>query len=326
MHLDNRTFCSDMLCAAKPQGGRWPALCTIIVSTNFCEGPRWYRAVASKRIFSTKMSKHVVQHIFGGDYILNILIIDLHCFFMFLQFLTGVWWFRFRCCSFEATAKQLGRWDAPRNRDGTMEEEEEEGVACSLYICLQDLENSRSVSSYHYGWCGWYFDDNLLKLSQCLGRATFLVGECLLAKLWGLCGMSWCWKQRKTLSLTKSCETGALWNGLVRCSNRNWQLTTGKALWIMNLIFISLLACSHACSIHFHAHTYMDRQTHAQTYAHILDKNGSLYDPAGTESWNMQIRYETTKLTMHPTNNGSLGEILRKVLMQAIQIVATVKK
>ena len=34
-----------------------------------------------------------------------------------------------------------------------------------------------------------------------------------------------------------------------------------------------------------------------------LDKNGSLYDPAGTESWNMQIRYETTKLTMHPTNN-----------------------
>ena len=34
-----------------------------------------------------------------------------------------------------------------------------------------------------------------------------------------------------------------------------------------------------------------------------LDKNGSLYDPAGTESWNMQIRYETMKLTMHPTNN-----------------------
>ena len=27
-----------------------------------------------------------------------------------------------------------------------------------------------------------------------------------------------------------------------------------------------------------------------------LDKNGSLYDPAGTESWNMQIRYETMKL------------------------------
>ena len=23
-----------------------------------------------------------------------------------------------------------------------------------------------------------------------------------------------------------------------------------------------------------------------------LDKNGSLYDPAGTESWNMQIRWE----------------------------------
>ena len=41
---------------------------------------------------------------------------------------------------------------------------------------------------------------------------------------------------------------------------------------------------------------------------HTLDKNGSLYDPAGTESWNMQIRYETTKLTKHPTNNRSSPE------------------
>ena len=39
-----------------------------------------------------------------------------------------------------------------------------------------------------------------------------------------------------------------------------------------------------------------------------LDKNWSLYDPAGTESWNMQIRYETTKLTKHPTNNRSSPE------------------
>ena len=39
------------------------------------------------------------------------------------------------------------------------------------------------------------------------------------------------------------------------------------------------------------------------TYTHTLDKNGSIYDPSGTESWNMQIRYETMKLTMHPTNN-----------------------
>ena len=40
-----------------------------------------------------------------------------------------------------------------------------------------------------------------------------------------------------------------------------------------------------------------------------LDKNGSLYDPAGTESWNMQIRYETMRLTMHPTklSNGRHG-------------------
>ena len=41
---------------------------------------------------------------------------------------------------------------------------------------------------------------------------------------------------------------------------------------------------------------------------HTLDKNGSLYDPAGTESWNMQIRYETQKQTMPPTNNGSSPE------------------
>ena len=31
------------------------------------------------------------------------------------------------------------------------------------------------------------------------------------------------------------------------------------------------------------------------THTHTLDKNGSVYDPAGTESWNMQVRYETTK-------------------------------
>ena len=42
--------------------------------------------------------------------------------------------------------------------------------------------------------------------------------------------------------------------------------------------------------------------------SHTQDKNGSWYDPAGTESWNMQIRYETTKLTMHPTNNRSSPE------------------
>ena len=29
---------------------------------------------------------------------------------------------------------------------------------------------------------------------------------------------------------------------------------------------------------------------------HTLDKNGSLYDTAGTESWNMQIRYENNEI------------------------------
>ena len=38
-----------------------------------------------------------------------------------------------------------------------------------------------------------------------------------------------------------------------------------------------------------------------------LDKNGSLYDPAGTESWNMQIRSEKLKLTMQVRLHGSRG-------------------
>ena len=57
---------------------------------------------------------------------------------------------------------------------------------------------------------------------------------------------------------------------------------------------------------HTNIQTY--RHTDIHTHRHTLDKNGSLYDPAGTESWNMQIRYETTKLTMHPTNNRSSPE------------------
>ena len=50
-------------------------------------------------------------------------------------------------------------------------------------------------------------------------------------------------------------------------------------------------------------------------YTHTLDKNGSLYDPAGTESWNMQIRYETMKLTMHPTK---IGRYIRKASLSDI--------
>ena len=45
------------------------------------------------------------------------------------------------------------------------------------------------------------------------------------------------------------------------------------------------------------AHIYSDYMIGIRyTHTHTLDKNGSLYDPAGTESWNMQIRYETMKL------------------------------
>ena len=54
-----------------------------------------------------------------------------------------------------------------------------------------------------------------------------------------------------------------------------------------------------------------------------LDKNGSLYDPAGTESWNMQIRCEIMKLTMHPTNNRSSPEKIiyrRRSVDKIIQI------
>ena len=68
---------------------------------------------------------------------------------------------------------------------------------------------------------------------------------------------------------------------------------------------VKACACQTSCQStaqlfqHELSHTCM----HTHTHTHTLDKNGSLYDPAGTESWNMQIRYETMKLTMHPTNN-----------------------
>ena len=38
-----------------------------------------------------------------------------------------------------------------------------------------------------------------------------------------------------------------------------------------------------------------------------LDKNGSLYDPSGTESWNMQIRYETMQVRLHGSRGGVFG-------------------
>ena len=66
--------------------------------------------------------------------------------------------------------------------------------------------------------------------------------------------------------------------------------------------------CPHSACFLTHNLSQLTHTQLAHTLAHTLDKNGSLYDPAGTESWNMQIRDETTKLTMHPTNNGSPAE------------------
>ena len=68
-----------------------------------------------------------------------------------------------------------------------------------------------------------------------------------------------------------------------------------------------LCICAHTyITLHYITLYYITLHTYRQT--HTLDKNGSLYDPAGTESWNMQIKYETLKLTMHPTNNRSTSE------------------
>jgi len=47
--------------------------------------------------------------------------------------------------------------------------------------------------------------------------------------------------------------------------------------------------CPLTCSAAFRQ-CYSGEAFHMHT--HTLDKNGSLYDPAGTESWNMQIRQE----------------------------------
>ena len=43
---------------------------------------------------------------------------------------------------------------------------------------------------------------------------------------------------------------------------------------------------------HQASNTYAQTQTstHLRKHTHTLDKNGSLYDPAGTESCDMQIR------------------------------------
>jgi hypothetical protein len=60
---------------------------------------------------------------------------------------------------------------------------------------------------------------------------------------------------------------------------------------------------------------------HTQTHTHTLDKNGLLYDPAGTESWNMQIRDETTKLTRMETNRHA-GSWLSRLPWTKMKIVA----
>ena len=38
-----------------------------------------------------------------------------------------------------------------------------------------------------------------------------------------------------------------------------------------------------------HRHFYTQTLLHADAFTHTLDKNGSLYDPSGTESCNMQL-------------------------------------
>ena len=59
----------------------------------------------------------------------------------------------------------------------------------------------------------------------------------------------------------------------------------------------------------YYIYLFIYARTHAHT--HTLDKNGSLYDPAGTESWNMQIRDETTKLTkLRPSSNWKNGLVV----------------
>ena len=56
-----------------------------------------------------------------------------------------------------------------------------------------------------------------------------------------------------------------------------------------------------------------------------LDKNGSLYDPAGTESWNMQIRNETTKKKLKAAE-GSDAALIPVIDQNWFQIASTVQR
>ena len=81
---------------------------------------------------------------------------------------------------------------------------------------------------------------------------------------------------------------------------------TRRPWWYPRIIWgASLDGAAYVLSIPLPLQTGKIRSFTSIQMVHTLDKNGSLYDPAGTESWNMQIRYETKKLTMHPTNNRS---------------------
>ena len=102
------------------------------------------------------------------------------------------------------------------------------------------------------------FDDNFpTPQAQCLGRATFLVGKWLLAELWGRCGMSRCWKQRKTLSLKMK------WDG-ARCKPK--MTVDNQENPVNNESHVHLIARPRACMyVYSCARTHAHRQAHART-------------------------------------------------------------
>ena len=57
--------------------------------------------------------------------------------------------------------------------------------------------------------------------------------------------------------------------------------------WLVTRIYV---ICREVLVRWLYLYVYVHNCTYACTlHTHTLDKNGSLYDPAGTESWNMQI-------------------------------------
>ena len=88
---------------------------------------------------------------------------------------------------------------------------------------------------------------------------------------------------------------GYLWRQMPFLMGYTTAQMVDKMQWLWNITF------GDTTYVYIYIYLIIYIQTHT------LDKNGSLYDPAGTESWNMQIRYETMQVRLHGSRGGVFG-------------------